>query len=109
MESTSNSQIPAPTSKFGVWCARRIVEPVVVNHKINCKIYVQVILGQFFPELTEEERLCGWFQQDSATAHAARISMEPLSEFFEKRIISSGIWPARSRELNPGFFFWGCF
>jgi hypothetical protein len=34
--------------------------------------YVQVILGQFFPELTEEERLCGWFQQDSATAHPAR-------------------------------------
>jgi hypothetical protein len=26
--------------------------------------YVQIILGQFFPELTEEERLNDWFQQD---------------------------------------------
>jgi hypothetical protein len=64
-ESTSNSQSPAPSSKFGVWCAlsaRRIVVPVVVNQTIGCEKYVQVILGQFFPELTEEERLCRWFQ-----------------------------------------------
>jgi hypothetical protein len=33
--------------------------------------YMEVILGQFFPELTEEERLYGWFQQDSATAYIA--------------------------------------
>jgi hypothetical protein len=41
--------------------------------------YVQIILGQFFPELTKEERLYGWFQQDSATAHTARMSMQALS------------------------------
>jgi hypothetical protein len=39
------------------------------NETINCERYVQVILGQFFSELTEEERFYGWFQQDSATAH----------------------------------------
>jgi hypothetical protein len=63
--------------KVSVWCAvgaRRIVGPVFLNKTINCKRYVQVILRQFFPELTEEERLYGWFQQDSATAHAARMS-----------------------------------
>jgi hypothetical protein len=51
--------------KVGVWCAvsaRRIVALVFFNEKINCEIYVQVILEQFFPELIEEERLCGWFQ-----------------------------------------------
>jgi hypothetical protein len=40
---------------------------------------IQVIVGQFFSELTEEERLYGWFQQDSATAHTARISLCPMS------------------------------
>jgi hypothetical protein len=46
---------------------------------INCERYVQVILGHFFPELTEEERFKDWFQQDSATAHIARMSMQALS------------------------------
>jgi hypothetical protein len=36
----------------------------------------KVIFGQLFPELTEEERLYCWFQQDSATAHIASISSE---------------------------------
>jgi hypothetical protein len=36
--------------------------------------YVHVIFGQFLPELTEEEELNGWFQQESATAHTARMS-----------------------------------
>jgi hypothetical protein len=58
--------------KVGVWCAtsaRRIIGPVLFKETINCERYVQVILGQFFPELTEEHRLYVCFQQDSATAH----------------------------------------
>jgi hypothetical protein len=48
---------------------------------INCERYVQVILGQFFPELTEEERLYGWFQQDSATAqlHVCLCRLCPMT------------------------------
>jgi hypothetical protein len=35
--------------------------------------------------------------------------MQALSDVFGDRIISSGIWPARSPDLNPcDFFFWGC-
>jgi hypothetical protein len=35
--------------------------------------------------------------------------MQALSGVFEDRIISSGIWPTRSPDLNPSyFFFWGC-
>jgi hypothetical protein len=41
---------------------------------MNCEGYVHVIHGQFFPELTEEERLSGRFEQESATAHTARVS-----------------------------------
>jgi hypothetical protein len=71
------------------------------NENSNCERCVLVIIGQFFPQLTEEERLYGWFPQDSATAHAARMSTQALSDVFGGRIISSDIWPARSPDLNP--------
>jgi hypothetical protein len=38
-----------------------------------------------------------------------RMSMQALSDVFGGKIISSGIWAARSPDLNPcDFFFWGC-
>jgi hypothetical protein len=68
----------------------------------------QEIFGQFFPELTEEEGY-DWFQQYSATAHTARMSVQALSDDFGDRNIGSGIWPARSPDRNPrDFFFWDC-
>jgi hypothetical protein len=98
--------------KFGVWCAvtaRKFVGPMFFKETVNCERYAQVILGQFFPELTEEERLCDWFQQDSATAHTARMSVQALSDVFGDKIISSGIWPACSSNLNPcDILFWSC-
>jgi hypothetical protein len=93
--------------KVGVWyalCARRIVGPVFFNEKVNYERYVQVILRQFFSELTEEERLYGWFQQDSATAHSACMSMQALSNVSGYRIISNSIRPAHSPNLNPCVF-----
>jgi hypothetical protein len=74
-----------------------------------CK-YVQVLLGLFFPELQEKERLNVRFKKDSATAHTAHMSMQALSDNFGDRIISSGIWPASSPDLNPcDSFFCGYF
>jgi hypothetical protein len=58
------------------------------------QLIVKDILGQFFPQLTEDERLYGRFQQDPATPHTARISRQALSDIFEDTINSSGIWPA---------------
>ncbi|PNF33616.1 hypothetical protein B7P43_G13023, partial [Cryptotermes secundus] len=73
------------------------------NEIINCESYVQVILGQFFPELTAE-RPYGWFQQDLATAHTRLCPMSSGTE------LSAVIfWPSRSPDLNPrDSFFWGC-
>jgi hypothetical protein len=76
------------------------------NETFICERYVQVILGQFFPELTEKERLYGWFQLLPHTA-LCLCRLCPMSSGI---IISSGIWPARSPDLNHyNFFFWGCF
>jgi hypothetical protein len=36
------------------------------------------------------------------------MSVQALSDVFEDRVISSGIWPSHSPDLNPyDFFFWG--
>jgi hypothetical protein len=43
-------EVPNHPVEVGVWCA-------VIARKI-------VILGQFFQQLTEKERLYGWFQQE---------------------------------------------
>ncbi|PNE09437.1 hypothetical protein B7P43_G05558 [Cryptotermes secundus] len=83
-----------------------IIGPVFINETINRARYVEVILGQFSPDLTEEERLYGWSEQDSGTAHNARMSMQSLSDVFGDRIISGGIcWPAHSPDLTPCDFF----
>jgi hypothetical protein len=62
----------------GVLLSEREIGPVLFKETINFKRYVQVTLRQFFPELTEKERLYGWFQQDLATAHIACMSMQAV-------------------------------
>jgi hypothetical protein len=69
--------------KVGVWCAvsaRRVVGHVISKEAINYERYVQVVLGQFCPELTAEGRLYDWFQQDSAIAPTARMPIQALSD-----------------------------
>jgi hypothetical protein len=39
--------------------------------------------------------------QDGTTAHTAIYSINVLNEVFEDRLISCGLWLARSPDLNP--------
>ncbi|KAJ4445946.1 hypothetical protein ANN_12632 [Periplaneta americana] len=52
-----------------------------------------------------------WFQQDGATSHTARVSMNTLRAAFLGRLISrlgDIQWPSVSPDLNaPDFFLWG--
>jgi hypothetical protein len=49
------------------------------------------------------------FSKTQVLPYAARMSMQASFDVSGDRIISSGIWPARSPDLNPcAFFFWGC-
>ena len=65
-------------------------------------------INQFVLDHEEEEV---WFQQDGATAHTARRSMEMLRELFPGRLVSLRgdiSWPPRSPDLSPSdFFLWG--
>jgi hypothetical protein len=52
-----------------------------------------------------------WFQQDGATAHTARATIDLLNEMFPGRLVSKNgdfEWPPRSPDLTPpDFFLWG--
>jgi hypothetical protein len=66
-----------------------------------------LLVQEFLTTLTNDERVKIWFQQDNATAHTARNTMAFLEDVFPGRIISQGLWPPRSPDLNPpNFFLW---
>lgn len=104
-------EVPHHAAKVGVWCAvsaLRIIGPIFYDTTVDSHVYVNSILNNFFPLLTRNERLCGWFQQDSATAHTAENSMHELRSVYGDRIISRGLWPPRSPDLSPcDFYLWG--
>jgi hypothetical protein len=71
--------------------------------------YVEMLCNFLEPRLNELGNV--WFQQDGATVHMARASMEVRREIFQGRLISLRgdiPWPARSPDLSPcDFFLWG--
>ncbi|GFX71695.1 uncharacterized protein TNCV_4131411 [Trichonephila clavipes] len=52
-----------------------------------------------------------WFQQDGATCHTARATIDLLKDTFGDRLISRFgpvNWPSRSSDLTPlDYFLWG--
>jgi hypothetical protein len=74
-------ELPLHDERIGVWCAinaHKIIGPIFYDDTVHAARYVNNILSPFFAELTEEERLHGVFQLDSATAHMAYISLEAM-------------------------------
>jgi hypothetical protein len=64
-------------------------------------------LGPFSEALRNKKRH-GYFMQDGATTHTATYSINVLNEVFEDRLMSPGLWPARSPDLNScDFYLWG--
>jgi hypothetical protein len=61
-------------------------------------------------EMEEMDVADAWFQQDGATAHTARRSIQVLREIFPGKLISlrgDVGWPAQSSHLAPcDFFLW---
>ena len=82
---------------------------------VNSERYVSMLQNFLQPrmeEIVEAEGLGDvWFQQDGATAHTARISLNVLRRMFPGRLVSLRDdlgWPARSPDLSScDFFLWG--
>ena len=102
--------MPLHDAKICIWCtisSERIIGPIFFWNTVVFRTYVNDILTSFFRELTDRERDAAFFQQDSATAHTAVISMCEIERMFHDRIISRDLWPAHSPDMTAcGFYLW---
>ncbi|GFV27176.1 putative transposable element [Trichonephila clavipes] len=96
--SEANPQVyvetPLQPEKLTVWCA----------------LWAGGIIGPYFFKSDEGHNEL-WFQQDGATCHTARATIDLLKDTFGDRLISRFgpvNWPPRSCDLTPqDYFLWG--
>ncbi|GFT10696.1 uncharacterized protein TNCV_1943941 [Trichonephila clavipes] len=71
-----------------------------------------MITNFFIPALNNHDVQELWFQQDGATCHTARATIDLLKDTFGDHPISRFgpvNWPPRSCDLTPlDYFLWGC-
>ncbi|GFU51391.1 uncharacterized protein TNCV_4752571 [Trichonephila clavipes] len=81
------------------------------NVTVNGDRYRAMITNFFIPELNNHDVQELWFQQDGATCHTARATIDLLKDTFGDRLISRFgpvNWPPRSCDLTPlDYFPWG--
>ncbi|GFV92343.1 probable RNA-directed DNA polymerase from transposon BS [Trichonephila clavipes] len=122
--SEANPQVyvetPLHSEKLTVWCALwagGITGPYFFkndeghNVTVNGDRYRAMITNFFMPELNNHDVQELWFQQDGATCHTARATIDLLKYTFGDRLISRFgpvNWPPRSCDLTPiDYFLWG--
>ncbi|GFT93627.1 uncharacterized protein TNCV_677581 [Trichonephila clavipes] len=78
---------------------------------VNGDRYRAMITNFFIPEFNNHDVQELWFQQDCATCHTARATIDLLKDTFGDRLISRFgpvNWPPRSCDLTPlDYFLWG--
>ncbi|GFX64244.1 heat shock 70kDa protein 8 [Trichonephila clavipes] len=78
---------------------------------VNGDRYRAMITNFFIPELNNHDVRELWFQQDGATCHTARATIDLLKDTFANRLISHFgpvNWPPRSCDLTSlDYFLWG--
>ena len=113
-------ETPLHPQKVTVWCgfhAAGVIGPyffVYENDRhvtVNGERYRAMLEDYLWPELDELVINDMWFQQDGATSHTARVTIDLLEGKFSERVISRNgpvEWPPRSCDLTPlDFFLWG--
>ncbi|GFX93350.1 transposable element Tc3 transposase [Trichonephila clavipes] len=112
-------ETPLHPEKLIVWCALwagGIIGPYFLkndeghNVTVNGDRYTAMITNFFIPELNNHDVQELWFQQDGATCHTARATIDLLKDTFGDRLISRFgpvNWPPRSCDLTPlDYFLW---
>ncbi|GFV53178.1 putative DD41D transposase [Trichonephila clavipes] len=122
--SEANPQVyietPLHPEKLTVWCALwagGIIGPYFFkndeghNVTVNGDRYIAMITNFFISELNNHDVQELRFQQDGATCHTARATIDLLKDAFGDRLISRFgpvNWPPRSCDLTPlDYFLWG--
>ncbi|GFT81424.1 transposable element Tc3 transposase [Trichonephila clavipes] len=81
------------------------------NVTVNGARYRAMITNFFIPELNNHDVQKLWFQQDGATCHTARATIDLLKDTFGDRLFfrfGPVNWPPRSCDLTPlDYFLWG--
>ncbi|GFW50564.1 uncharacterized protein TNCV_2888671 [Trichonephila clavipes] len=81
------------------------------NVTVNGDRYRAMITNFFIPELNNHDVQDLWFQQDGATCHTARATIDLLKDTLGDRLISRFgpvNWPPRSCDLTPlDYSLWG--
>ncbi|GFT86121.1 transposable element Tcb1 transposase [Trichonephila clavipes] len=81
------------------------------NVTVNGDRYRAMITNFFIPELNNNDVQELWFQQDGATCHTARATIDLLKDTLGDRLISRFgpvNWPPTSCDLTPlDYFLWG--
>ncbi|GFV32948.1 transposase [Trichonephila clavipes] len=107
--------------KLTVWCALwsgGIIGPYFFkndeghNVTVNGDRYRAKIINFFIPELNNHDVQELWFQQDGATCHTARATIDLLKDTFGNRLIARFgpvNWPPRSYDLTPLDYFLWCY
>ncbi|GFV90263.1 putative transposable element [Trichonephila clavipes] len=124
ISSEANPQVyvetPLHPEKLTVWCALWAGGIIGLyffkkdeghNVTVNGDRYRAMITNFFIPELNNHDVQELWFQQDGATCHTARATIDLLKDTFGDRLISRFgpvYWPPRSCDLTPlDYFLWG--
>ncbi|GFY18467.1 RNase H domain-containing protein [Trichonephila clavipes] len=118
--SEANPQVyveaPLHPEKLTVWCALwagGIIGPYFFkndeghNVTVNGDRYRAMITNFFIPELNNHDVQELWFQQDGATCHTARATIDLLKDTFGDRLVSRFgpvNWPPRC-DLTPLDYF----
>lgn len=100
---------PLHPLKVGVWAAMSSKRIFILFFDciVDANAY-QRFVDEFVATFTENDIYYAWFQQDNAPAHTAKSTLKHLEMFFGERVISRGLWPARSPDLSPSdYFLWG--
>ncbi|GFW95496.1 uncharacterized protein TNCV_1721981 [Trichonephila clavipes] len=122
--SEANPQVyvetPLHPEKLTVWCALwadGIIGPYFFkndeshNVTVNGDRYRAMITNFFIPQLNNHDVQELWFQQDGATCHTARATIDLLKDTLGDRPISRFgpvNWPPRSCDLTPlDYCLWG--
>ncbi|GFY28078.1 putative DD41D transposase [Trichonephila clavipes] len=113
-------ETPLHLEKLTVWCALwagGIIGPYFFkndeghNVTVNGDWYRAMITNFFIPELNNHDVQELWFQQDGATCHTARATIDLLKDTFGDRLISRFgpvNWPPRSCDVTLlDYFLWG--
>lgn len=106
--------------KVTVWCgfwSGGIIGPYFFENEngssitVNGERYREMINNFLWTKLDGMDTDDMWFQQDGATCHTARATLDLLHQRFGDRVISRGgnvDWPPRSCDITPlDYFLWG--